>query len=173
MPNVELMISLFGRPYIDVRNSFNSFLPKNLNDEISEKLVNAYLIKLENEPYLHDKIEFDVVFTVLDFTFSDEFNNRYPELLNNKEFEEFELALKDLTIEAIAGNSLTDALSSINYLSEVIQKNKVVYANSSFSIADRISTLIYECSEFGTLPFSILPKILFVCADFAIAHDIN
>jgi hypothetical protein len=162
MPNVELMISLFGRPYIDVRNSFNSFLPKNLNDEISEKLVNAYLIKLENEPYLHDKIEFDVVFTVLDFTFSDEFNNRYPELLNNKEFEEFELALKDLTIEAIAGNSLTDALSSINYLSEEIQKNKVVYANSSFSIADRISTLIDECSEFGTLPFSILARHGFI-----------
>ena len=162
MPNVELMISLFGRPYIDVRNSFNSFLPENLNDQISDKLINAYIHKLEKEPYLHDKVEFDVVFTVLDFTFNEEFKYRYPDLLSEIELNTFKLTLKDLTIDAIAGNSLTNALNKINYLSKEIQNCNVNYAKSSFAIADRISTLLDECSEFGTLPFSILARHGFI-----------
>ena len=34
-----LMISLAGQPFIDVRLSFNSFLPRGLSPEIGEKLV--------------------------------------------------------------------------------------------------------------------------------------
>ena len=73
LPNLELMVSLFGRPYIDVRNSINSFLPKGLSPKISEKLVNRYIKKLDSNPQLHDKIEFEVVFTVFEFNFKELF----------------------------------------------------------------------------------------------------
>ena len=46
MPNVELMVSLFGRVYIDVRNSINSFIPDGLSDSISEKVVITSLMRL-------------------------------------------------------------------------------------------------------------------------------
>ena len=84
MPNVDLMISLFGRPYIDVRNSVNSFLPAGLSDEISEKIVNAYIERLDEDPHLHDKIEFDVVVTSYDFQIDKVFNERYKNILTKK-----------------------------------------------------------------------------------------
>ena len=161
MPNVELMISLFGRPYIDVRNSFNSFLPENINDQIADKLINAYIKRLEDKPYLHDKVEFEVVFTVLDFSFDEEFKKRYPKLLTSEEFKDLKFALKNLTIDAVVDNSLQDSLTKIGFLS-AIQKRKTNYNKSSFTLADRVSTLLEECSEFGTLPFSVLARHGFI-----------
>ena len=61
------MIDLEGLPYIDVRLSFNSFIPKEIPGNLAEKLVNYYLKQLEKQPYLHDKVEFNIVFSVLRF----------------------------------------------------------------------------------------------------------
>lgn len=60
-----LMISFCGVPYIDTRITFNSFVPKNLNAKIAEKLINYYLEKLARYPAYHDKIEFEIVFLVI------------------------------------------------------------------------------------------------------------
>jgi hypothetical protein len=110
MPNVDLMISLFGRVYIDVRNSINSFLPEGLSDSISKKVVEAYIDRLDNNPYLHDKIEFEVVHTAYDFDFENKFNERYPELLSTEEFLVYKSLLRKLTQKAIND----DYNSSIN-----------------------------------------------------------
>ena len=85
MPNLDLMVSLFGRVYIDVRASINSFLPEGINNTIAEKLVNAYIERLDKNPQLHDKIEFDVVQTAFDFSFDNNFKDRYPNLLDKNE----------------------------------------------------------------------------------------
>ena len=58
-----LMISFCGIPYIDTRITFNSFIPKKLNNRISEKLVNYYIDKLSKYPKYHDKIEFEIVYS--------------------------------------------------------------------------------------------------------------
>lgn len=62
-----LMVGLAGRPYIDIRNSFNSFLPADLGTEPAERLVEAALDRLSARPELHDKVEFEVMPTGLDF----------------------------------------------------------------------------------------------------------
>ena len=54
------LIDFIGQPYIDIRVSFNSFLPKNISNHLSEKLVNYYLDLFEKKPYLHDKVEFEI-----------------------------------------------------------------------------------------------------------------
>ena len=36
----HLLFSLLGKPFIDLRVDFNSWIPKNLNIELSEKLIN-------------------------------------------------------------------------------------------------------------------------------------
>ena len=53
--------------YIDVRLSFNSFIPANLDKDISE-LVNYYISSLLENLLLHDKIEFEIVFHVIPLT---------------------------------------------------------------------------------------------------------
>ena len=72
VPHTPLMLTLGGQPYIDVRASFNSFLPSKLPVSIREKLINAWLDRLEAHPSYHDKVEFDIAQTVIDFDFLDD-----------------------------------------------------------------------------------------------------
>lgn len=165
MPNVDLMISLFGRVYIDVRNSINSFLPEGLSDSISKKVVEAYIDRLDNNPYLHDKIEFEVVHTAYDFDFENKFNERYPELLSTEEFLVYKSLLRKLTQKAINddyNSSINTALRDIKNLKKLQKADTFKFNQNSFSIADKINTLIDECIEFGTLPFSILARHGFI-----------
>jgi len=165
MPNVELMVSLYGRAYIDVRNSMNSFLPEGLNPVAAEKLINAYISKLESDPHLHDKIEFDVMFTAYDFDFDEAFASRYNGVLDKDEFLEFKSLLKNITNQAVtndSSSSLNIALSQIEKLKKMQGQYSVVELTDPFAIADRINTLVGECIEFGTLPFSIIARNGFI-----------
>jgi len=165
MPEVELMVSLFGRPYIDVRNSMNSFLPEKLNPLISEKLINAYVKRLESNPYLHDKIEFEVVLTAYDFKFEEDLQERYPDLLNEKEIKELRKFLLEITQNAIENtdeNSLNKAISQIELLKQFQDKNFKNELNDPFAISDHISTLINQCIKYGTMPFSISARHAFI-----------
>lgn len=51
-----LMVDFGGLPYIDIRVSFNSFVPAELDEDISGKLVNYYLDRLAEDPSKHDKV---------------------------------------------------------------------------------------------------------------------
>ena len=164
MPNIELMISLFGRPYIDVRNSINSFLPKGLSSKISKKVVNAYLNRLSENPQFHDKIEFEIVQTAYDFDIRENLNNRYPNLLSENELEEYTSLLHEITLNSLLdkkNNSLNLALNDINKLQK-LQKKTFSFGNNSFLIADKISSLIDECINLGTIPFSIIARHGFI-----------
>jgi glutamine kinase len=164
MPNVELMVSLFGRVYIDVRNSINSFLPEGLESQVSEKLVNAYIERLDKNPHLHDKIEFEVVHTAYDFDFEKNFKERYPELLTKEEFLNYRGLLKNLTNNALDNgynSSLNVAIRDIEKL-KILQNKSNIFKENSFSIADNINTLVNECIDYGTLPFSIIARHGFI-----------
>lgn len=66
------LIRLFGgHPYVDVRASFSSFIPARLPDSLAERLVDHYLGILGQRPYLHDKVELDIVLTCLSFDWED------------------------------------------------------------------------------------------------------
>lgn len=165
MPNIDLMVSLFGRVYIDVRASINSFLPKDIDDNIAEKLVNAYIERLDKYPQLHDKIEFDVVQTAFDFSIDDNFNERYPGLLTKDELASYKNALRKITVDSIKideNSSLKSAINDIELLKEKQIKESIFNKNDSFSIVDQINNLLNECVKYGTLPFSILARHGFI-----------
>jgi hypothetical protein len=65
-----LLIDLSGRPYIDVRLSLNSFLPASLPGDTAGRLVDAQLKRLISHPEAHDKIEFEIAVTCLDFSYA-------------------------------------------------------------------------------------------------------
>lgn len=92
-----LMVELGGLPYIDVRVSFNSFVPQDLPDVLAEKLVNFYLGKLVNHPFLSDKVEFDIVYSCYTLDLA----QRLPELLahgfSTDEIEQLKASLTSLT----------------------------------------------------------------------------
>jgi choline kinase len=59
-----LIVSFSGHPYVDVRASLNSFIPNDIPKDTLERIVNAYILLLSDNPHFHDKIEFDVAFTI-------------------------------------------------------------------------------------------------------------
>lgn len=98
VPHTPLMITLGGQPYIDVRASFNSFLPAKLSQVIRKKLVDAWLNQLEMHPEYHDKVEFEVAQTIVDFSFEDNYLKRYRNALNHDEYLEYRYELAQLTV---------------------------------------------------------------------------
>ena len=77
--NYELMLDFAGTPFIDLRTDLNSFLIKKMPAYINKKLISFYLKKIENNPLLHDKIEFDVIKSCYDFQNKDLGNYFRPE----------------------------------------------------------------------------------------------
>ena len=101
LPGTELMVLLGGKPFIDVRASLNSLLPGDIPARTGEKLINAWLRRLADNPGLHDKIEFEVAQTALDFTFSRRFAERYPGVLSASEHKSFQELLRGFTNQAL------------------------------------------------------------------------
>ena len=56
-----LLFDFGGKPYVDVRASFTSFIPASVSDKLAAKLLDFYLNWLRVHPELHDKVEFSVV----------------------------------------------------------------------------------------------------------------
>jgi choline kinase/phosphohistidine swiveling domain-containing protein len=67
---VPLMRLFAGHAYVDVRASLNSFVPADVPDSLAVRLVNAALARLSANPEFHDKVEFEIVPTCLDFDFA-------------------------------------------------------------------------------------------------------
>lgn len=68
--NKPLMIMIGNHPYINVRLSLNSFLPKNVKSNIANKIIKEQINYLKENPHLHDKLEFEVAITSWDFDFN-------------------------------------------------------------------------------------------------------
>lgn len=171
LPPVELMLSLAGRPYIDTRASFNSFLPAGLADQTAERLVDAWIERLDAHPELHDKVEFGIVPTVLDFDFDAVFHERYADVLSQAERLAYKAALRRVTNQALrsavvnpAEGSLEKALEDARLL-ELRQRHLMpptIPTGTPFSLAASLTSLLEECKEWGTLPFSIAARHAFM-----------
>ncbi len=168
MPPEELMILLAGRPYIDVRVSLNSFLPAGLHAEVGEILVNAWLEYLDAHPHLHDKIEFDVAQTMLDFCFDTHLETRYPNLLHSKHKKHFKTCLQTLTNNCLSTkmhSSMAQAFAAVEHL-QLCQKARATAKNhihiEEHALVPRMIILCEECKNWGTLPFAILARHAFI-----------
>ncbi|SVD55492.1 uncharacterized protein METZ01_LOCUS408346, partial [marine metagenome] len=67
-----LIVDYCGQPYVDIRASLNSFVPAQLRSQLAEKVIESYLRILQDSPQLHDKLEFDVAFTIWTPSFESE-----------------------------------------------------------------------------------------------------
>lgn len=159
-----LMISFCGVPYIDTRITFNSFIPKQLNVRISEKLVNYYLNKLAMYPKYHDKIEFEIVYSCYYLGLHGKLKELLEYGFNENEITRIEFSLLELTNNIIdPKNGLYKAdIAKISVLEE--NYNKII--QSDISVVDKIYWLIEECKTYGTLPFAGVARAGFIAVQF-------
>ena len=91
------MVSFCGLPYIDIRVSFNSFIPASLDEKISEKLVNYYIDRLVDDPSKHDKVEFDIVFSCYTLDLPERIKVLSGYGFTDREIQEITDALRNVT----------------------------------------------------------------------------
>jgi len=154
------IVSLGGKPYVDVRLSFNTFVPASLSETTSEKLVNFYIDKLINNPELHDKIEFEVAYTCYKLDFEKEEIELKQNNFSPLQIKEIKQALIDLT-KNILENSSTMIEKELE-LVDLLGKKRKKIRESNINKDIKISQLIHDCKYYGTLPFSKLARFAFI-----------
>jgi phosphohistidine swiveling domain-containing protein len=155
----HLMTTFYGTPYIDVRIDFNSWLPSSLPHNLSKKLINYYLTTFKNKKYLHDKIEFEIVFTCISLTTKEKIKKRLKKLLNNSEKN---ILLKNLM--EINKNAVKQIDKDFNLINELIKKQELIQKSSLYYI-DKIYWLTEDCKKYGTLPFAGLARCGFIATE--------
>jgi choline kinase/phosphohistidine swiveling domain-containing protein len=152
---VPLLRSFAGHPYVDVRASFNSFIPAEISYELSDKLVDFYLGYLKDHPEYHDKVEFDVVPTCFDLNFQKWRDRLAENQFSREEINQLESALRAITNEAIFRND--EFFAQVNKL-----EGRLSQIQNDTNPIRRAYYLLEDCQRFGTLPFSHLARSAFV-----------
>lgn len=155
-----LMVDFAGLPYIDVRVSFNSFIPSGLDEQLSEKLVDYYLDRLQENPQKHDKAEFEIVYSC----YTLDLPERIAELGNygftDDEVRQVVDALRDVT------NCITDYRSGLwrgdYHKIDILNKRYSMVMGSSMGKIEKVYWLLEDCKRYGTLPFAGLARAAFI-----------
>lgn len=155
-----LMVDFGGLPYIDVRVSFNSFIPAGLEEELSEKLVNYYLDRLIENPAKHDKAEFDIVFSCYTFDLPKRIQVLKEYDFSEEEISKIQEALRNVT------NSIIDHKTGLwrkDYGKiQILNKRYTEIMESDFSNLEKVYWLLEDCKRYGTLPFAGLARAAFI-----------
>jgi len=155
-----LMTDFLGLPYIDVRVSFNSFLPKDVRPALGHKLVNYYLKTLTDNPNQHDSVEFDIVLSCYTPDIEDRLQRLQASGFSADECAELSAQLLTLT------NKIIDARSGL-WIQDLhrIEQLKTRHQQGLAQITDpvqRIYWLLEDCKRYGTLPFAGLARAAFI-----------
>ncbi|MGB3705909.1 MAG: PEP-utilizing enzyme [Castellaniella sp.] len=155
-----LMPHFFGLPYVDVRLSFNSFIPADLDEGLAARLVDYYIDRLLAEPSLHDKVEFEVVFSCYTLDLPKRVEKLAEAGFNTSEQHEIAESLRRLTNRIInQQNGLwrTDA----SKLDTLQARREALLAGPSDPL-ERIYWLLEDGKRYGTLPFAGLARAGFI-----------
>jgi glutamine kinase len=155
-----LLVSFLGVPFIDVRISFNSFIPKNLDNTVANKLVNYYLDELSKNINHHDKVEFEIIFSCYDFGLDTRLLKLKKFNFSDEEIEAIKISLLELT------NKIIDIENGL-YKKDLEKIEKLTskfddIVNSGLSLIDKIYWMIQDVKRYGTLPFAGVARAGFI-----------
>lgn len=155
-----LLVSFSGLPYIDVRVSFNSFIPKNTPKPLADKLVNHYIQKLKTNPVNHDKVEFNVVLSCYTLDLSTKLARLQQEGFSAEECATLSTLLRELT------NNIIDPrtglwIQDIHKLEKLTARQQTV-RHEIADVRQRIYWQLEDCKRYGTLPFAGLARAAFI-----------
>lgn len=159
-----LMVDFGGLPYIDVRVSFNSFVPAELDEGISNKLVNYYLERLITEPAKHDKVEFDIVFSCYTLDIPERIRILKKYGFTEDEIQQITNALRNVTNRIIRSDT---GLWRKDYEKiRILEKRYRKIIGSDIGEVEKIYWLLEDCKSYGTLPFAGLARGAFIAVQF-------
>jgi len=158
--NIEyypIMISIFDRPYIDLKVSFNSFIPKDIPEKIRCKLTNYYLDIIRNDTKLYDKVEFDLLFTCNTLNIDDKLK-----ILLNNDFTQNEIDIIKKQLIILTNNIIDNAIKiNMDNISKLETRlNSIIKDNNC--ILGKIFMITRDIKIYGTLAFANLARFAFI-----------
>lgn len=155
-----LMPHFCGLPYIDVRLSFNSFIPRDLDEGLAGRLVDYYIDRLLAEPALHDKVEFEIVFSCYTLDLPQRLEQLTGAGFSRLEQQAVASSLRDLTNRIVHSQ---DGLWRLDYskIDKLNERREQLLASSADPL-DRIYWLLEDAKRYGTLPFAGLARAGFI-----------
>ena len=151
-----MLVHFSGQPYIDVRLSFNSFIPKDVEGALADRLVDYYVDRLVAAPTLHDKVEFEIVFSCYSLDLPERLKARSDAGFSGQARLQLADSLRKLTnriIDKKNGLWRTDEAK----LAVLTQRREKLLA-SGLDPVSRIYWLLEDCKRYGTLPFAGLAR---------------
>jgi hypothetical protein len=160
-----LILSLGGRPFVDLRASLNSLLPATLDDKSGEAWVNSCLDMVRADRTLHDKIEFDVAITCL----APDWELVRGRLCNaGVDPETFRTSLRQLT-QSILSQEREPIDAQYESLSLMSFRRETIHSDTEVSVAllcRRLAYLLNDCQALGLVSFAILARYAFISMNF-------
>ncbi len=155
-----LLVSFCGLPFIDVRVSFNSFVPRDVPDELAGRLVNYYIDRLLAEPHLHDKVEFEIIFSCYTLDLPARMGRLAGHGFSPEDRAELASALRRLTNRVIHGE--TALWRRDREKIDLLDQRFSAVRGAELDKISRIYWLIEDCKRYGTLPFAGLARAGFI-----------
>jgi phosphohistidine swiveling domain-containing protein len=150
-----LLVDFLGLPYIDVRASITSLVPRDLPTALTARLVDHWIDRLAAKPYLHDRLESRVVISSLGLR-----SGRLDALRRagfaGQDVAQLRSSLRALTDDVLNGPLWREDLRSVFLLRD--------RRPGDVSAAALLSRL-HDCVEHGTLPFAGLARAAFVATE--------
>lgn len=155
-----LIQSFQGCPYIDVRVDFNSFVPADIPEPLADKLVEYYLDRLNGNPELHDKVEFDIIFSCYHFDLKNQIQVLRASGFTEEEVESLTQSLRGITTRIIDKHTGLWK-KDLERISRLEERHRQLMS-SSMDTVEKIYWLLEDCKRYGTLPFAGLARAGFI-----------
>ena len=163
----KLMKRFGNKPYVDVNLSFDSLIPNNINKKTRKKLLKFYLDKLLNNPFLHDKVEFQILFTCSDPSLNSRIRELKKYSFSNDEIIQIKKSLIDFTNNII--KRTPELFLDFDKSFEILRKNRIKHIqklnNSKKNHNDYLElsqNLLKDCRKYGVIPFSAVARLAFI-----------
>jgi adenylylsulfate kinase-like enzyme/phosphohistidine swiveling domain-containing protein len=157
---VPLLVGFHGLPYIDVRVGFNSFVPRGVSDDLAGRLVDYYTDRLLATPHLHDKVEFEIIFSCYTLDLPKRMGRLAEHGFSPQDLAELSGALRGLTNRLMHGETALWRRDRAKI--DLLAQRLPAICNAEIDKVSRIYWLIEECKRYGTLPFAGLARAGFI-----------
>ncbi len=156
-----LMENFLGKPYINLNLSFDSLIPSRVEKNLRNKLVSCWLQEIKQKPFLHDKIEFDVVLNCFYFGIKKKINT-YKVLSKKEKKQLYDIFLyhtKSLIYNfEKEARILNYKLKELELLRTKLQKRKLSQKN----IKKNLKILSDKLETLGIIPFAKFARYAFI-----------
>jgi glutamine kinase len=163
----ELMYKIGNKPYISLDHTFMTLIPADLPDDLSNKIMRYYKEKLEEDLTAHDKIEFEIAFSCLDFSTEEKLTELIDSHFTGTEIQVFIGELYSLTKNSISNffKILESDLRDLELLSDKREKVESQIRTHETDIRRLIvlfSSLLSDIVNLGTPHFTRQARYAFI-----------